>query len=266
MTIMTNEDKTPAIHKRIVRKIWHCCYNFLISIRPDLVKKDNEKMEIYKKEQEILNQNRWLMEKDIKSVLDIGANIGQFAKKARFIFPEASIYSFEAIPDIYEMLVNNFSSDKKFKSYNIGLGNEKGETTFYVNDFSDSSSFLKMNNTHKENFPITNHGEKAILVNIDKLDNIISVEEIEPPYLVKLDVQGFEREVILGGKTIIGNADYVISEVSFVELYEGQILFDTVYEMMKELDFEYIGSFGQLRSYVNNEIMQADAIFRRRYK
>lgn len=252
----------PSLLERILRKIW-------LKVRankaePPISEAELDRCRKQAKIDEFVRKHQWLTKKNIKSVIDIGANVGQFALNIRALLPDAAIYSFEAIPSVYEDLLQNFSSDEKFKAYNVGLGNEQGKTTFYVNNFSDSSSFLKMTDTHKDNFPITSHGEKTIEIIIDKLDNILSVKDLEQPYLVKLDVQGFEKEVILGGSNIIKNADYVISEVSFVELYEKQILFDTIYKMMKEFGFEYVGNFDQLASYVNGEIMQADAIFRRK--
>jgi hypothetical protein len=133
-----------------------------------------------------------------------------------------------------------------------------------MNDYSDSSSFLEMNDVVKINFPVIAN-ENKIQVKMMKLDDVLNVNEIKKPYLVKLDVQGFEYEVICGGRQIIQNADYIIAEVSFVELYKNQPLFHSIYSLMRELGFEYVGNFDQLSSYVTGEIMQADVIFRKIY-
>ncbi|MFM6082296.1 MAG: FkbM family methyltransferase, partial [Dolichospermum sp.] len=57
----------------------------------------------------------WLENCGIKTVLDIGANEGQFAKYINQILPEAMIYSFEPLPDCHEKLVTNSSNIKKFQ-------------------------------------------------------------------------------------------------------------------------------------------------------
>ncbi|NDV95253.1 FkbM family methyltransferase [Dysgonomonas sp. 521] len=208
-----------------------------------------------------INENLWLKQAGIKSILDIGANTGQFAKKIRLIFPDADIFSFEPIPTIYNKLVANFEGDNKFKAFNYGLGDEEGNTDFHLNDFSDSSSFLEMNRIHKENFPFTEN-ENIIKVQVKRLDNILNVNSIEKPYLLKLDVQGFEEKVIAGGSSIVENAEYIITEVSFVELYQNQPLFDKIYTILKNKGFVYMGNFEQLRG-KDGKILQADAIFKK---
>ncbi|MDR2146037.1 MAG: FkbM family methyltransferase [Tannerella sp.] len=206
--------------------------------------------------------NKWLQEKKIRTVLDVGANTGQFARKARILFPDAKIYSFEPIQSVYEKLKQNFAGDMNFKAFNTALGEENGEVTFFQNDYSDSSSCLKMKDTHKEAFPYTIH-ESAINVRINTLDAVLKVDDLQSPYLVKLDVQGFEEKVINGGQDIIRNAEYIISEVSFVELYENQPLFNVIYSKLTGMGFRYIGNFEQLLSPLNNEILQADALFKK---
>jgi FkbM family methyltransferase len=205
---------------------------------------------------------KWITNKNLQTVLDIGANTGQFAEKIRWILPDAKIYSFEPIPFVFDILKKNFENDKNFEAINCGLGEEDGITDFYLNEFSDSSSFLKMKDLHKNNFPQTAN-ESKISVQIKKLDDVLSYDKIKSPYLVKIDVQGFEDKVINGGKNIIRNAEYIITEVSFVELYENQPLFDKIYNLLKEMGFQYVGNFEQLTSYVTNEILQADAIFKK---
>ena len=79
-------------------------------------------------------------------------------------------------------------------------------------------------------------------------------------------MQGFESQVIRGGKKTIDRAPIVVIETSFVELYEGQPLFADIYDQMRKLDFTYSGSLGlgQLRSPTNGLPLQQDAIFLRK--
>ena len=203
--------------------------------------------------------SKWLTDLKFNTILDVGANTGQFALKMRSIFPNAMIYSFEPIPTVFDLLLENFKGDKKFKGFNFGLGNKTEMMSFNLNEFSDSSSLLKMTDVHKTNFPHTNN-ESSITISVEKLD-VVFKDEIISPLLIKLDVQGFEDKVIFGGENIISKADLIITEVSFYELYENQTLFDKIYTDLRKLGFEYIGNYDQLRSPLNNKILQADAIF-----
>lgn len=75
-------------------------------------------------------------------------------------------------------------------------------------------------------------------------------------------MQGYETKVILGGKQTISRAAIVIAETSFQELYEGQPLFNEVYEMLKDLGLRYAGSLGpQLMNPTDGSALQADSLF-----
>ncbi|MDH6355287.1 FkbM family methyltransferase [Dysgonomonas sp. PH5-45] len=208
------------------------------------------------------DEHKWLQREDFKSVVDVGANVGQFGRKMRRFFPHAHIYSFEPIPVVYKTLVENFAEDKNFTPFNVGLGEENGKMQFFLNEFSDSSSMLKMGDLHKENFPYTKN-EKMIEVDVKRLDDCIDATKIQKPYLLKLDVQGFEKQVIDGGLEIVRNAEMIITEASYKELYEGQTLFDGMYETIKSFGFQYIGNLEQMDSAFNGEPLQGDAIFKK---
>ena len=217
----------------------------------------------HKKSQSVVNninqENKWLSDYCIKTIVDIGANEGQFALKMREIFPEASIFSFEPITEVYNKLVNNFHNDKYFKAYNFGLGDKEEQIKFWLNEYSPSSSILEMTN-HLNHFDYAKKN-KEIEIKIRSLDSFKDKINLVSPYLIKIDVQGYEDKVIRGGLDILTKAQIIITEVSFVQLYNDQVLFDKIYSQLTQLNFSYVGNFEQLYSPLNNQILQADAIF-----
>lgn len=214
-----------------------------------------------KVEHNFFERHQWLSNYNFETILDIGANKGQFAARMRLLFPKAKIYSFEPIPEVYNDLCLKFEKDKNFKAFNIGLGQESGTFDFFQNDFSDSSSLLPMKDFHKETFPQTLN-EKKIQIKVESLDVFASTLKLKSPLLIKIDVQGFEKMVILGGKETLKKADLVIVEVSFFALYENQVFFGSVYSELIALGFEYQGNYEQMSSPIDGCILQADAIFR----
>lgn len=202
----------------------------------------------------------WLMNENFHSIIDIGANAGQFAEKARALFPNAKIHSFEPIPELFEMLKKKFSNDKLFEAYPFALGMTTEKGVFNRNDFSDSSSFLKMESRHFKEFPRTKN-TRTIEVDILPLDNFKEKLELSSPYLVKIDVQGFEDKVIKGGEMILANARMILIEVGFESLYQGQPLFEDIYFILSSLGFKFRGVYEQLCSPVDGRILQADAVF-----
>jgi hypothetical protein len=61
---------------------------------------------------------KWIRNLDIKTVIDVGANTGQFAAEIHAILPKAAIYSFEPLRECYDFLVDNMSHVPKFQAFN----------------------------------------------------------------------------------------------------------------------------------------------------
>lgn len=123
----------------------------------------------------------------------------------------------------------------------------------------DSSSILKATNIQTNTYDQT--FTQIELIHIDTLDGIMWSTIENKKILMKIDVQGFELEVLKWGRNLLNHVKMVIVESSYDELYEDQPLFDEVYMFMKNLWFQYIGSHYQSISPKNGKPMQQDAIF-----
>ena len=148
------------------------------------------------------NELNALKSYDIGTILDIGANIGQFAVEARKFFPEALIYSFEPIDDCYNDLLKQLENDDKFKAFNFALGEENKEEAININSYSPSSSILKLAELHKNNFSYAQE-DSIQKIKVKKLDEIFDSLDKNGNILIKMDVQGYEDRVIGGGKLSI---------------------------------------------------------------
>lgn len=197
----------------------------------------------------------------IKTVLDIGANTGQFAKEIRGKLPQAKIYSYEPIKESFNKLNENMAKDKNFKSFNFALGNKNEHLEMNKSDYTPSSSILKMSGIHKTLFPHTKENQPE-RIEVKKLDDIASSLSFENEILIKADVQGFEDKVIEGGKETFKRAKILLIETSFVELYENQPLFADIYEKLKNLCFTYKGSISQ-KINKKGEVVFEDSLFLR---
>jgi FkbM family methyltransferase len=202
----------------------------------------------------------WLKAQDIKTVIDIGANTGQFAIMIREILNGSMIYAFEPLASCYKELSLRMSKDGNFKAFNFALGDTESTSKIHRNEYAPSSSLLKMNRMHKDAFPYTeNEVEETIEVRC--LDKVADELLLENNILIKIDVQGYESKVIDGGCATISKAKIVIIETSFEELYDDQPLFGKIYETMREMNFSFHGNLDQLMSPIDGSIIQADSIF-----
>jgi FkbM family methyltransferase len=205
---------------------------------------------------------KWLNTLHIKSVIDIGANEGQFALEIRKAYPGMEIYSFEPLAACFKLLVNKFEGDKHFHSFHCGIGEKTERKIINRNEYNAASSLLKGSKELKMNFP-TASKEFSEVINLSTFDDVMNVSNINRPYLVKIDVQGYEKHVIKGSYELIKNAACLVVEVSFQQLYEEQPLFPEIYQLLNEFGFEYHGAFDVLRSPIDAQILQEDAIFLR---
>jgi FkbM family methyltransferase len=177
---------------------------------------------------------RLLEHRGISTVLDVGANVGQFARMIRGAGFSGDIMSFEPLSDAYRQLSRRSRRDDRWQAFNLAVGAEPGSSTIHVSDNSYSSSLLTMTDRHLEAAPgseVVGHQD----VEVTTVSQVVEDHGIDPSRtLLKVDTQGFERAVIAGAGPLIDDLAAVQLELSFVELYDGQELFDEGVETMRK--------------------------------
>jgi FkbM family methyltransferase len=210
---------------------------------------------------EFLKVNQcWLKEAGIRTVIDIGAHSGEFSSAIRAVLPAAHIYAFEPLPECCEKIRAKFKGDAQYRAFQNSLGEHRGQIKFWRSNFSKASSVLPMADMHKVEFPWSSE-VVPIDAQIARLDDFVQDIVTIPKVLAKIDVQGYEDRVIRGGAAFLRNVDYILTEVSFRSLYEGQGSFDDIYSLLKKLGFSYRGSLDQTLSPADRSVLQADALF-----
>ena len=206
-----------------------------------------------------LNQP-WIHELEIRTVLDIGGNVGRFSKTMEYLFPKAKIIAFEPLPSCHSKMVKLMNNYENFTSYNIGLGDEPAEMEMEESNHDPSSSLLPMAELHKDAFPFAEGGKKK-MVQVKCLDDLERELKIEGALMIKVDVQGFEKKVIAGGINVFSKAKILFLELSFQELYEGQPFFDDIYKMLLPLGFKFYGNMGLMKHPKTGLPLDADCLF-----
>ncbi len=196
------------------------------------------------------------------TILDVGANRGQFTSACLGYFPDAYIIAFEAIPELCNDLEALFGPYPKVRVMATALGSRRERRRFQVNEYSPSSSFLPLSQRHQEAYA---HATKTndIEVDIMPLDEAVEVAALAAPILLKLDVQGFEMEVLKGARDTLARVDHVLLETSFHRMYEGEPLFDDYARFLGERGFRSLGPVGFLPDPSSGVINQMDMVFAR---
>ncbi len=131
--------------------------------------------------------------------------------------------------------------------------------TIHVSAADDSSSLYPITPLQARLFPGT-HEVRTEIVNVGPLSDYVKPEEIVPPAMLKLDVQGYELEGLRGCEDLLGRFSYVYVECSFVELYNGQALVDDVMAWLRDRGWR-LGSIYNMTCDRNRRSIQADFLF-----
>ena len=136
-----------------------------------------------------------IFNRDIKTLLDIGANRGQFSLAAISQKPDLKIFAFEPLSTPLKIFEEIFKNHTNVKIFDYALGDFNKEVDMHVSSKDDSSSILKIAPLQTEHFPGTEE-TGLTKIKVAPLNHLISNKEIISPALLKLDVQGFELRLL----------------------------------------------------------------------
>ena len=191
-----------------------------------------------------------------KTLIDVGSNKGQFSLMTRKFFPNIMIHSFEPQIEILNLQKKVLGTNNiNYYNYNFALGSEKKELELYITKRKDSSSVLRPILSSNKNY-IINEKKK---ISVKKLDELLDFKSIEKPSIIKLDVQGYELEVLKGSENTLDYIDYVIAEISSTEIYENQTQADELIKFLESKSFEIKDRCNLSR--VENKLFQEDVLF-----
>lgn len=197
----------------------------------------------------------------IRSVIDVGANTGQFARHISQFFPQAKLYCFEPLAEPFAELQRWAAAESgRVAVFNVALGAEQGEAKMFRHvEHSASSSLLTTTEVCNQLYPQTK-AQDSVSIKLTTLDAALAGEALPREILVKLDTQGYERQVIRGATETLQKACAVIVEINLYRLYDQQPSFIELAAMLNELGFRYAGNLEQTCS-PTGEVVYVDSVF-----
>lgn len=197
----------------------------------------------------------------ITKIIDVGANSGQYASEMFDLDFKGEIISFEPVKSTFDSLEKKTKSTNNWKAFNFGLGDKNEELEINLSKNTYSSSLLHILPSHVKSAPDSKivGNETVTIKTLDSVFNdFVNQKDI---VLLKIDVQGFEKNVLEGAEESLKKIHGIQIEMSIEELYKEEVLF---------LDMiTYLNSFGfHLHSLENGfyneetgKLLQVDGLF-----
>lgn len=234
-------------------KLKHLIRSFLHGLGYDLVKKKPSKSD---------QLSRFLNAANINDVFDVGANIGQFASDLRKAGYKNMIHSFEPLEKQFTTLSSTSDNDLNWTCYKFAFGDVAGFKDINIanNNHSSASSFLELSDLTKEiiNIEIIETAQ----VEIRTLQEFLIESKLisDGNALLKLDVQGFEHEVIKGAGTLLSRFPAILLEASFFSIYKDEKLVGDLISTLKNKGYVLAAFFVEMESEIGTTL-QSDILF-----
>ncbi len=176
-----------------------------------------------------------LRDLDFGTCIDVGANRGQFSLLIRGQKPGCEIFAFEPLTEPADQFEEIHGDSSRVTLFRHALGSAPESREIQITAKNDSSSFLPPDE-------VKQYGAIAQIVatenvRIERLDQVLDKDRISPRTLLKLDVQGFEDEVLAGATALLERIEWIYTEVAFSPLYEGQPLFNDLHAILTEMGY-----------------------------
>jgi FkbM family methyltransferase len=195
--------------------------------------------------------------------LDIGAGEAESINRFKKILPHSIIHSFEPIEERINIITNwlkTFPHNNNIILNHCAMGDIIEEKSFYVNDKTKASSFLKLNQKNT-----VDRLKKQIKINVNTVDNYVKQNNINHIDYLKIDTQGYEEQVLKGSIETLksGKVNYIEVEIILSDYYEKTTNFYDMEKILLPLNYR-LYHIQDVISKDGGQVEQLDALYKLR--
>jgi len=179
----------------------------------------------------------WVCSRIVKpgdTVLDIGANVGIVSLwLAKLVGDKGKVHAFEPNPELQKLLNKTIQRNNAFNihSHPVALGSKPGQMELRVLESNTGSGSLIFD------YDLTKCC--IIPVPVQTLDSIVAKEKIETIRLIKIDVEGFEGEVLRGGSHVLESVRPQAVLFEFIDKSEGRLSDQPVFKILQQAGYGF---------------------------
>jgi FkbM family methyltransferase len=188
------------------------------------------------------------------AIIDVGACVGGWSQMARRYWPRAPVFMFEGNPENKSALGDAARQLGLSAKYFVCLLGPEHRDSVKLFQLGAGTSVLK---------ELSGFSPNAIEVPMERLDRLLAAESVGDQALIKLDVQGYELEVLKGAGNILRRAEVMILETALIPYNDGAPLFAEVIEFMEDAGYVAYDFCGGSRR-TDLALFQIDVFFVRR--
>lgn len=192
-------------------------------------------------------QSKYFKSLNIDLVVDIGANTGEFINSSLSCFKGANIIAFEPTPNSFDDIFETYKNNDKVKLFQVGLGEESKEEILFVSEYSPSNSIKSKQADSKE-----------LKIKINKLDSYVNQITNHKNIFIKIDVEGYEMEVLKGGQEFLSKSKYLYIETRTTDVIGCS--FEEIHAHMNKLGWKFLGAYDSSFD-ENGKLIYFDSLF-----
>jgi len=199
----------------------------------------------------------------IELIFDVGANCGQYASFLRDCGYQGKIVSFEPLSSVYSQLLSLSKKDNLWEiAPRSALGDQEGEITINIAGNIAVLASVSMLDAHVQAAPESAYCGSEV-VQLRRLDTLAKdyITEDTKSIFLKIDVQGFEKQVIEGAFQILPLVKGIQIEMSLVPLYDKQMIFEDMLEFMRQLGYELYTIIPNFADKHTGRLLQIEKMF-----
>jgi FkbM family methyltransferase len=193
-------------------------------------------------------------------ILDVGAHMGESALAFRKNFPEAAIHSFEPISFIFEALRRNCQPHANIFCHHLAFGDKPGELRIALSGTDVLCQMNSLNSVATSSTP----PELTQTVKIARLDDFCASTGIQQVAVLKIDVEGYECQVIEGARALLreGRIGHLMAEVTLDPEDKQHTQLAALEKQLSEFNYSLTGFYEPSYHFESGRMLFANALFK----